>query len=72
MTELTEDSLAEVLQRLTLQIEDLESRLAARQSHLLVPPSMLKQALKIMYYKPPIRRVSGARKRKLALYWRKS
>jgi hypothetical protein len=41
-----------------------------RPTHIIVPQSVLKQALKVMYYKPPIRRVSGARRRKLALYWR--
>jgi phage major head subunit gpT-like protein len=70
MQELTEDSLTEVLQRLADQVAAVEDRLAVQPTHLLVPPSMLKRALKIMYYKPPIRRVSGARKRKLALYWR--
>jgi phage major head subunit gpT-like protein len=70
MTEPTEDSLTEMLERLADQVAAVEDRLAMQPTHLLAPPSMLKQALKVLYYKPPIRRVSGARKRKLALYWR--
>lgn len=70
MTDLTEESLEATLTKLANMVDDIGNRIAVRPSHFIVPPSMLKQALKIMYYKPPIRRVTGRRKRKLALYWR--
>ena len=63
-----------------LTLESLEAAIQAMVSHdaialkptkLLVQPALLKQALRILYYKKPIRRCSGMRKRKLRLYWRK-
>jgi hypothetical protein len=71
MTDLSEKSLDDVLVKLANILENQADRITARPSHLIVQPNILRQALKILYYKPPIRRVSGARKRKLALYWRK-
>lgn len=70
MTALTEESLEQALMKLAGMVEDVEKKISLRPSHLIVPPSLMKQAYKIMYYKRPIRRVSGARKRKRALYWR--
>ena len=70
MSDLTQDSLERTLADLVDMIAKKEEQIAMRPTHIIVPQSMLKQALKVMYYKPPIRRASGARKRKLALYWR--
>ena len=70
MTDLTQESLEDALSNLANMLESAADRITARPTHLIVPPSMLKQALKVMYYKPPIKRVTGRRKRKLALYWR--
>ena len=70
MTALTEESLEQAIMKLSGMVEDVEKKISLRPSHIIVPPNLLKQAYKIMYYRPPIKRVSGARKRKLALYWR--
>lgn len=70
MTDLTQESLESALSNLANMLDDAANRITARPTHLIVPPSMLRHSLKILYYKPPIRRVSGTRKRKLALYWR--
>jgi phage major head subunit gpT-like protein len=70
MTNLTEESLEAALTKLANMVDDMGNRIAVRPSHLIVPPSMFKQSLKILFYKPPIRRATGRRKRKLALYWR--
>jgi len=70
MSEPTQQSLEQTLADMANMLDDVAERISMRPTHLIVPPSMLKQALKVMYYKRPIRRVSGARKRKLALYWR--
>ncbi len=49
---------------------DKTELLALRPTKLIVPAWMHKRVLKVLYYKPPMRRVSGVRQRKLALYWR--
>lgn len=64
MTDLTEEKLEEVF--VSLIGRDLHPY------YIVVPPQMFTTAGRLLYYKLPIRKVSGARKRKRALYWRKS
>lgn len=45
--------------------------LSLKPTKLIAPRSMFKLAMKILYYKPPIRKVKGMRARKRALYWRR-
>lgn len=45
--------------------------LSLKPTKLIVPRSMFKLTLKILFYKPPIRKVKGMRARKRALYWRR-
>lgn len=49
---------------------DKTELLALRPTKLIVPAWMHTTAMRLLYYKPPMRRVSGVRRRKLALYWR--
>ena len=39
--------------------------------HLVVGQKVMRDALKMLFYQPPIKKVNGLRKRKKALYWRK-
>lgn len=52
-------------------VKSFEDRgLAVRPKKLFVPSWMHTTAMRLLYYKSPMRRVSGIRQRKLALYWR--
>ena len=64
--ELTLESLEDALMQMLSQ-----DSIGLKPTKLIVPPALLKQAKRVLYYKKPIRRCSGMRKRKLNLYWRK-
>ena len=63
--DLSEQVLADVATRL-----DRDIRILLRPSKLIVPRSMFRKAMRILFYRPPIRKVKGMRARKRALYWR--
>ena len=50
---------------------EAEDPITIKPTKLLVPRYMFKRVTRMLYYKKPIRRCSGMRKRKLSLYWRK-
>ena len=50
---------------------EAEDPITIKPTKLLVQPFLLEQVRRVLYYKKPIRRCSGMRKRKLSLYWRK-
>lgn len=56
---------------LTLEhIEQLIQRMSAPPTHIAVSESFYRHASRLAYWKPPVRKVAGMRKRKQALYWR--
>jgi len=65
MTELTEEKLTEIVRSLHANARALNPYF------IVVPPQLFVTAGRMVFFKPPIRKVSGARKRKRALYWRK-
>jgi len=70
MTDLTLEALQDVLRKLhTFGTED--RCIAHKPKMLYVPPALYKRALRVLFYKKPMRKGSGARKRKHNLYWRK-
>lgn len=66
MTELTEEKLTEIARSLHANARALNPYV------IVVPPQLFVTAGRMLHLKPPIRKVSGARKRKRALHWRKS
>ena len=44
--------------------------LSLKPTKLIVPRSMFRKAMRLLFYRPPIRKVKGMRARKRALYWR--
>jgi len=67
MTKLTEESLTEAI--FEMQSYSMEMRIE-NPKKLIVPNDYVKAIKKLLYWKPPIKKVSGMRKRKRALYWR--
>ena len=51
-------------------VASFDEVLALRPTKLIVPAWIHDRILRAVYYKSPMRRVSGIRRRKLALYWR--
>ena len=49
----------------------LAEPIRAQPTQIIVAPVFYKRALRILYYKPPIKKVNGMRKKKRAYYWRK-
>lgn len=67
MTELNEESLTEAVFK--MQSYSMEMQIDNHKK-LIVPNDYVKAIKKLLYWKPPIKKVSGMRKRKRALYWR--
>ena len=44
--------------------------LSLKPTKLIVPRSMFRKAMRLLFYRPPIRKANGMRARKRALYWR--
>jgi len=63
MTELTEESLIAILQRLAQELDGTAARISLRPSHLIVPPAVLNRLL----HRPPIAIRRGPRGRRLAM-----
>lgn len=51
-------------------VASFDEVLALRPTKLIVPAWIHDRILRAVFYKSPMRRVSGVRRRKLALYWR--
>lgn len=64
MTDLTEANLERILSTLSANARALNPYV------IIVPPQMYVTAGHMAFFQKPMRKVSGARKRKLALYWR--
>ena len=67
MTDLNEEYLTEAVFK--MQSYSMEMRIE-NPKHLNVPNDYVKAIKKLLYYKPPIKKVSGMRKKKRAYYWR--
>lgn len=64
MTDLTEANLEKILGTLSANARALNPYV------IIVPPQLYVTAGRLAFFQRPVRKVAGARKRKLALYWR--
>ena len=64
MTDLSEANLEKILSTLSANARALNPYV------IIVPPQLYATAGRMAFYQRPVRKTNGARKRKLALYWR--
>jgi phage major head subunit gpT-like protein len=68
---LTQESLEFAIAELAKSIKDMEARMAAQPTHLIVPPSMFKLARRIVFPHKILKRRKGLRGRAMTLKWRR-
>lgn len=66
MTELTQESLEQLLTNLARHIDEVGERISLIPKHLVVPPTIYRK----LVYRSPVKKARGIRGRKRALYWR--
>ena len=68
MKPLTLEALDEIVSEIKSLIRD--APIAMQPTMLLIQPALQKQAMRILYWKPHLRKLKGMRGRKKAIYWR--
>jgi hypothetical protein len=70
MVQLTETTLQEALEEIGGRAKEANERIFFRPLFLIVAPEHHRAAGRILWWKPPIRKAGGPRKRRKAIYWR--